>query len=439
MSNIIQKVVIILSVIRKKVFYLKKLMLNITVDTSHVHFDTVAEAFRKLNVETCDKEHKKTCLVWHDSLKDDTYFDDLRPWQVINRIPGANVLCRKVPFFYLIKRLQNYFPKLYDFIPKTYILPTDSTKFKEVLSMKDRTYIVKPDSGSLGEGIEVLKPGSQFSEKNDDLYVAQEYIESLLIDRTKFDLRVYVLVTSVNPLKIYVCKDGLARFCSEKVDSGTKYSMLTNVTLNKNKEGEVDFSKISRPISDVIPELRKMGIDTDKLWADIEKVITLTILSSQKYLAAAENLICPPIGYSRTFQIFGFDVLIDKNLKPYVIEVNYRPSLRFNRPRERRVKVKMISDAIKLAAPLEAVQTALNARNHSWTRREWVTFVGGNTQLFNDIESRERAALKNSSFRMTYPSNDPDYKRVFEVASTLPLESIPGFMLATKHIKGGEA
>jgi len=59
-----------------------------------------------------------------------------------------------------------------------------------------------------------------------------------LINGLKYDLRVYVLVTSFNPLKVYIYDDGLVRFATEKYNNdpnqlSKKFIHLTNFSINK--------------------------------------------------------------------------------------------------------------------------------------------------------------------------------------------------------------
>lgn len=60
----------------------------------------------------------------------------------------------------------------------------------------------------------------------------------LLINSHKFDLRIYVLVTSFEPLRVYIYKEGLTRFASEPYSSHKfhKFSHLTNYSINKKNE-----------------------------------------------------------------------------------------------------------------------------------------------------------------------------------------------------------
>jgi len=68
----------------------------------------------------------------------------------------------------------------------------------------------------------------------------------LLINKRKFDLRVYVAVTSIDPLRIYIYKEGLVRFASvdysHDIDSvKNRFIHLTNYSVNKkNKKLKIE-------------------------------------------------------------------------------------------------------------------------------------------------------------------------------------------------------
>ena len=52
-------------------------------------------------------------------------------------------------------------------------------------------------------------------------------------------MRIYVLITSINPLRIYIYEKGLVRFSTEAYDPTdlmNRYRHLTNYSLNKNND-----------------------------------------------------------------------------------------------------------------------------------------------------------------------------------------------------------
>jgi tubulin polyglutamylase TTLL6/13 len=68
---------------------------------------------------------------------------------------------------------------------------------------KARTYIVKPEALSQGRGIFLTRNIEDIL--NGNKYVIQKYIKNpLLIDKLKFDLRIYVLLAGTDPLRLYI-------------------------------------------------------------------------------------------------------------------------------------------------------------------------------------------------------------------------------------------
>jgi len=73
--------------------------------------------------------------------------------------------------------------------------------------------------------------------------VIQEYLdEPFLVDKLKFDMRLYVLVLSVDPLRIYLYNEGLVRFATVEYEKPTDqnidntYIHLTNYAINKHNK-----------------------------------------------------------------------------------------------------------------------------------------------------------------------------------------------------------
>lgn len=93
-----------------------------------------------------------------------------------------------------------------------------------------------------------------------------------MIDGFKYDLRVYVFVIGMSPLRVYVYKDGLARLATEQYEKptdknvGNLFMHLTNYAINKVSEN-FEFNEDKN--NDDVGSKRSMtsvleGIDIDE-------------------------------------------------------------------------------------------------------------------------------------------------------------------------------
>lgn len=324
-------------------------------------------------------------------------------------------------------------------------------------------FFVKPSNGSLGNGIKIIQTGELFdlnsfhnsfcgksrSTDNQPQFtaVAQKYIRSHLIENTKFDLRIYVLVSSVEPFEIFVYRDGLARFCSMKSNCNSIFARITNVTMNKRSFFYKEPDQISRLISDVFDE-NFTEEQQLKIWSEIDNLIVLTLFSSHRYLLKGVDQFLPnyyrfesddvkyrksKYFYSKCFQIFGFDILLRENdLKPFLIEVNYRPSLDFLRNCERRMKVEMIRDSIRIAAPYRSFQDLVKARKWSWSLTLWEEELNSHQELFEKAYQLKKSAICESKYVRIWPfksreiKENPEkyqsYVKILEKLDQLPID-----------------
>ncbi|XP_057326655.1 probable tubulin polyglutamylase TTLL2 [Microplitis mediator] len=266
-------------------------------------------------------------LWWKSGGFSTTYYKNLLPGQFINRIPKGSSICKKDNLVRHLKCMRQIYGNIYDISPVGYNLPSEYTKLAADCSRSEkdeRVWICKPVGQSQGRGIFLFRRLSDLT--YDSTAVVQRYIERpLLIGGYKFDLRLYVCVPSFKPLVIYIYNEGLARFATEKFsldNLSDPFRHLTNFALNKlgpgysqKKERVGAGSKWS--FRQLRRYMNQSGLHDWFLWQRIACLITLTIISQTAGIPETSNC----------FEFFGFDVLIDADLKPWLLEVNISPAL----------------------------------------------------------------------------------------------------------------
>lgn len=207
-------------------------------------FRDILHPFNKFKGKT-QKETNPNSLVlifWTGMPLKGNQYKTLTPFQKVNHFPRSGEITRKDYLYRNIQRLAElHSQKDFNFMPKSFILPGE-TKFLEDEMNKDPTsiWIVKPVSSSQGRGIYFINKITELTSKSQQ--IACRYIRNpFLINGYKFDLRIYFLVTSLEPLRIYMYKEGLARFATEKYDLSnpfpcSKFMHLTNYAINKENE-----------------------------------------------------------------------------------------------------------------------------------------------------------------------------------------------------------
>lgn len=167
-------------------------------------------------------------------------------FQKVNHFTGNKNVSRKDFLKRNIERAQKMSAKsnsIFNIMPMTFILPKEYVGFLETFSEyeeqegKFNYWIMKPAAKSRGRGIQVVNDIS--SVIYGEPMIMQRYLKNpLLLNGYKFDLRIYVLVTSVNPLEMFIYKEGFGRFSTvpfnlDPNDKANKYIHLTNVSINK--------------------------------------------------------------------------------------------------------------------------------------------------------------------------------------------------------------
>ena len=257
-----------------------------------------------------------------------------------------------------------------------------------------------------------------------DNVVAQKYIDDpILYEGHKFDFRIYMMISSVNPLKIYY-HDGFLRLSLFKYfkNSTIIASQITNTELSKNFIKNLDAENKThngktpeelrefqmKTLDEISEYLYNNGKVKSKKWADeyLRKQFQTAFISIGKMLQ--KNL----YKSSDVYEMFGVDFLMDSDFKLYVLEVNASPMIIGTNKRKMDLMDKMMRDFFNITFAQQFSRTS-SGIEYLKTNKDKIINANSATELktiqeefnklyVNVVKDEYKHMLENNSWKMVY-------------------------------------
>ena len=392
-------------------------------------------------------------VAWNGALRKGD-FERLNAHQRVNHFPGTWELGRKDKLGANLEKARRRRPDAYGFAPRSFLLPRDAGAWREDRARLGprAAYIVKPPASSRGRGVRMLREGdferltatrrgrtgdadgARRDDKSDKTsrksVLVQRYIrDPHLLDGYKYDLRVYVALTSLDPLRVFLYREGLVRLATEKyVDGGADPSRrcmhLTNYSVNAKTAGftmgaratEEDGVGFKRSLSSLRRRFEADGADFERVWARIKDIVVKTLACAEGPMRVASAARVPGSAKRACYELFGFDIMLDAALEPWLIEVNTGPSLSAPSALDLHVKHRMVANLFNLVgvAPFDRAKTKREASARRRARLAGALAPRrarreGSEGSFSARAAAPRAGA--SAFRGTRPRRDPRRKK----------------------------
>jgi tubulin polyglutamylase TTLL7 len=377
----------------------------LTANLSQTSYSMVLQVGEELSLlPPASPEQWDVHLQWFDGGPPAEFFARLRPWQRINHFPNTYEITRKDNLARNLNRLQRACGTeglKFDIFPRSWILPAELGAFRKYASANkaaghSKTFIYKPTNGARGVGIGLTR--SADTVPVDEPLLVQEYLaKPYLLDGFKFDLRLYVLVASCDPMRVFLHRDGLVRLSTKAYKPPTARNLnqvtmhLTNYSINKHSDGfeqtDDEATGSKRSYRWLLSALAAEGHDTAALERNIADVIIKTLIvglpymyqgydacqrhaspadampsGAEAYRRAAAGLATHTPQPSMCFEVLGFDIFLTKKLKPLIIEVNRAPSFTCDSALDTEIKHDVLYSALRLQRMRAADRTRAETR-----------------------------------------------------------------------------
>lgn len=245
----------------------------------------------------------------------------LKPHQKVNHIPGCGYITNKVDLSTSESK----------HLPAAFKIPEGKKALlKYIRDYPEKSFVQKSNAH---RGIRILKNAADLDLTSEDNSFVQEFVDRpFLVDGYKFDIGVYTVITSVDPIRAYIYKgDILFRFCPVKyypfdpdnVDKyvvGDDYLPIWEVPSLKNYYVDLGFSMKDSFDSYV----KSTGRDPRKVWDNVNEAIREIIISKEPLI---KDVLKRFKNRGNFFEMVRFDFALDEDLNVFVMEANMSPNL----------------------------------------------------------------------------------------------------------------
>ncbi|CAD8175107.1 unnamed protein product [Paramecium pentaurelia] len=282
--------------------------------------------------------------------------------QIINHLPNHMILTSKQLIIQTMKEYERQNKQLQfnstHFFPETYridltqeFLSNEEDQFLK--TDNSAVWIIKPTYFNCGRGIKLCSNAKKLKQEFQKLKqisnsiksqkgflpngiftpnlrkcIVQKYIQNpLLLDGRKFDIRCYVLIATSRPLFV-LFQHGYLRLSVDKYnvedmdDEKNRYKHLTNAAVQKKHPSFIQSKESTIWSMQQLEQYLKEKINVtqeqiDKIYLQMKRIFAHII-------RCAADKFEKRLG---TFELMGCDIMIDTNLKVYLIEMNTNPAL----------------------------------------------------------------------------------------------------------------
>jgi hypothetical protein len=233
--------------------------------------------------------------------------------EIVNQLKEVNILGNKKTQY---ENHLKFYKTRPDYIPMTASFRRENIDTIQSLFEGTKKFILKPENGSFRNGVALVRNHLELIEHlgqfpNYNAWIIQEYVDNpLLINDRKFHFRVYVIYLQTSEYQAaYLGRKGFIYTANKPFRPDT---IENDVVLS----GESSKDNVFYIPEDIINNFGKK-VWEDKIYPQFIKITRETLKS------ALEHLQCPAVK-QKCFKIMGYDILIDKDYKCYLAEINVR-------------------------------------------------------------------------------------------------------------------